>query len=319
MMPIKFIFIISPRTHFLDLAGPDQVFFEAIFYKAPFELEYCSFADDQAGTASGLHFSHLRHYAEIEPQRGDYIFIPGMDIEVITNSHREAMPGLFRWLFAAYENGANLCSVCTGAFLLAAGGLLNGKTCTTHWKYTQKLQQAYPRVKVQENVLFTEKEGIFTSAGIASGVDLALHIVEKEMGAYFANKVAREIVVYIRRDGGQAQQSVFMSHRNHIHAGIHAVQDWLVDHLDHKATLAQLADLAHMSTRNFTRVFKKETGITPGDYLTLLRREKIAELLKKPDLSRRQIARQVGLESERQLSRLMKEGGRRRAFLALAE
>ncbi len=305
-MPIKFIFIISPRTHLLDLAGPDQVFFEAIFYKAPFEIEYCSFATDEAGTASGLRFANLKHYSEIEPQNGDYIFIPGMDTEVITNSHKEAMPGLFRWLLAAYESSANLCSVCTGAFLLAAAGLLNGKTCTTHWKYTQKLQQKYPRLKVQENVLFTEKDGIFTSAGIASGVDLALYIVEKEMGAYFANKVAREIVVYIRREGGQAQQSVFMSHRNHIHAGIHAVQDWLVDHLDQKTSLAQLSELAHMSTRNFTRIFKKETGITIGDYLMLLRREKIAELLKKPDLSKSQIARQVGLESERQVSRLMK-------------
>ena len=305
-MPIKFIFIISPRTHLLDLAGPDQVLFEAIFYKAPFEIEYCSFANDQAGTASGLRFANLKHYTEIEPQSGDYIFIPGMDTDVITKSHSGAMPELFFWLSSAYERGTNLCSVCTGAFLLAAAGLLNGKTCTTHWKYTQKLQQKYPRLKVQENVLFTEKDGIFTSAGIASGLDLALHIVEKEMGAYFANKVAREIVVYIRREGGQAQQSVFMSHRNHIHAGIHAVQDWLVDHLDQKTSLAQLSELAHMSTRNFTRIFKKETGITIGDYLTLLRREKIAELLKKPDLSKSQIARQVGLESERQVSRLMK-------------
>jgi transcriptional regulator GlxA family with amidase domain len=168
------------------------------------------------------------------------------------------------------------------------------------------LQRDFPRLKVQENVLFTEKDGIFTSAGVASGIDLTLHILEKEMGAHFAHKVAREIVVYLRRDGSQAQQSVFLSHRNHLHAGIHAVQDWLLENLHHKASLSQLAERANMSTRNFTRIFKKETGTTIGDYLALLRREKIRELLKKPDLSRRQIAEKVGLASERHLSRLAK-------------
>jgi transcriptional regulator GlxA family with amidase domain len=305
---MKFVFVLSPKTHFLDLAGPDQVFFEAIFYKAPFELEYCAYAEG-AGTASGLRFATLKNYREVELKKGDYIFIPGMDAGVVPGSYGGATKDLFNWLSEAYARRVNICSVCTGAFLLAASGLLNGKTCTTHWKYTQKLQWQYPRVKVLENVLFTEKDGIFTSAGIASGIDLALHIVEKEMGPHFANKVAREIVVYIRRNGASAQESVFMRYRNHIHAGIHAVQDWLTENLDKKNTLSQLSELAHMSTRNFTRVFKKETGITIGDYIALLRREKIGALLQKPDFSRSQIARQVGLLSERQLGRLMKTGG----------
>ena len=305
-MPVRLIFVISPRTHLLDLAGPDQVFFEAIFFKAPFEIEYCSFAPEEAGTASGLRFANLRHYTELEPKKGDYIFIPGMDTDVIDHSHNRAMKDLFHWLSAAYTRGVRLCSICTGAFLLAAAGLLDGKICTTHWKYTRKLQSRYPRLKVQENVLFTEKDGLFTSAGIASGVDMALHIVEKEMGAYFTNKVAREIVVYIRRDGGQAQESIFLSYRNHLHAGIHTVQDWLVENLDRKATLPQLAEMAHMSTRNFTRIFRKETGVTIGEYLTMLRKEKIAELLKKPDLSRPQVAQQVGLKSARQVNRLLR-------------
>lgn len=298
------VFVVSPGTHFLDLAGPDQVFFEAVFYRAPFRLEYCTYVAE-AGVASGLRFSNLKHYSEVAVKKGDYIFIPGMNMDVLQQTSRETMRGLFGWLSAAHTLGANLCSVCTGAFLLAAGGLLDNRVCTTHWKYTQRLQQEFPRVKVQENVLFTEKDGIFTSAGIASGIDLALHILEKEMGPYFANKVAREVVVYIRRDGSHPQQSVFLSYRNHLHTGIHAVQDWLTENLDQKNALDQLAELAHMSTRNFTRIFKKETGITIGHYITLLRKEKISELMKKPDLSRRQIARLVGLGSERQLSRIV--------------
>ncbi|MFN0014879.1 MAG: GlxA family transcriptional regulator [Saprospiraceae bacterium] len=304
-MPIKFVFVISPKTHFLDLAGPDQVFSEAIFYKAPFELEYGTYAQD-AGTSSGLHFARLKHFSEVPVKKGDYVFIPGMDLDVLSGPNREAVRDLLTWLKEAYSRQVNLCSVCTGAFLLAAGGFLDGRHCTTHWKYTQKLQRLRPAARVLENVLYTDRDGILTSAGIASGIDLALYIVEKEKGAYFANKVAREIVVYIRRDGNAAQQSIFLCYRNHLHSGIHAVQDWLVDNLEKKATLLQLASLANMSTRNFTRIFKKETGITIGDYVGLLRRERIRELLKKPDLSRSQVARQVGLMSERQLSRLMK-------------
>lgn len=304
-MPIKFVFVISPKTHFLDLAGPDQVFCEAIFYKAPFELEYCTYVEE-ASTSSGLRFAHLKHYSEVELGKGDYVFVPGMDLNALSGPNREAVRGLVGWLCEAHSRQVNLCSVCTGAFVLASGGLLDGRPCTTHWKYTQKLQRLCPRARVQENVLFTDRDGILTSAGIASGIDLALHIVEKEMSAYFANKVARELVVYVRRDGNQAQQSVFLSYRNHLHTGIHAVQDWLVENLNQKATLGQLAGIACMSTRNFTRIFKKETGLTIGDYIGVLRRERIRELMKKPDLSRAQVARQVGLLSERQLNRLLK-------------
>jgi transcriptional regulator GlxA family with amidase domain len=303
-MAKKFIFLISPRTHILDLAGPDQVLNEAIFYKAPFEVHYCAYAPDEACTASGLRFANLRHYTEIAPKEGDYIFIPGMDTDVVTKSHKMHMPALFDWLSRAYETGTNLCSVCTGAFVLAAAGILDGRACTTHWKYTQRLQENFPKARVQENVLFTERDGIFTSAGIASGVDLALHIVEREMGAHFAHKVAREIVVYTRREGSQSQQSVFLSYRNHIHAGVHAVQDFLVENLEGNTSLPSLAGLANMSVRNFTRIFKKETGIAVGDYIALLRKERLGELLKNPDLSKAQVARQLGLRSERQLWRL---------------
>ncbi len=159
------------------------------------------------------------------------------------------------------------------------------------FKNTQKMQSLFPRAKVKENVLFTEQDGIFTSAGVASGIDLALHILEKEAGHYLTHKVARELVVYIRRGGNEAQHSVFLSYRNHLHTGVHQVQDWLNENLHKKYSIDELAEMAHMSTRNFTRIFKKETGITIGEYVALLRRGKIGELLKKPDLSRSQVAR----------------------------
>jgi transcriptional regulator GlxA family with amidase domain len=306
-MAVKFIFLVSPRTHFLDLAGPDQVLSEAVFYHAPFELQYCSIAPENAGTASGLRFSGLLHFSEIHVGQGDYILIPGMDLDLLGPANRLALVQVYHWLSVAYAAGAQICSVCTGAFLLGEAGLLDGKICTTHWKYTRRLQERFPKTRVQENVLFTERDGIFTSAGIASGIDLALYLVEREMGAHFAHKVAREIVVYIRRTGEQAQQSMFLNFRNHIHAGIHAVQDRLTEHLEKRNSLQELADIAHMSTRNFTRIFKKETGIAVGDYITMIRKERLAELLKNADLSRAQIARQLGLKSERQVQRLLRQ------------
>ncbi|MBN8678925.1 MAG: DJ-1/PfpI family protein [Chitinophagales bacterium] len=146
-MPIQVIFLIAPRTHFLDLAGPDQVFSEAIFYKAPFEVRYCSFAPEKAGTASGLQFANLPHYSEIRVEKGDYVFIPGMDLDVIERSLNTDIVNVYHWLSSAYNKGAQLCSVCTGAFLLGAAGLLDGKPCTTHWKYTQRLQQRFPQAR----------------------------------------------------------------------------------------------------------------------------------------------------------------------------
>lgn len=170
---------------------------------------------------------------------------------------------------------------------------------------TKELQQLYPKAKVVENVLFTEDGNIYASAGIASGIDMALYIVEKIMGSFFAHKVARELVIYTRRSGNQHQHSELLNYRNHIHTGIHKTQDWLHENLHKKVSLKFLAGIANMSDRNFTRVFKKETSLTVNEYITLLRKEKITQLLNNPDMSRAQIAKQCGLKSERQVSRLI--------------
>lgn len=305
-MQKRFIFLIWPRTHVLDLAGPDQVLSEAIFYQAPFEIVYCAPFPEQAGTASGLRFGGMQHYSTITPRPGDYLLIPGMDLDLILDVQSSELQAVYHWISEAYACGCSICSVCTGAFVLGAIGLLHKKNCTTHWKYTRRLQERFASAQVQENVLYTEDAGIFTSAGIASGIDLALYLVEREMGAHFAHKVAREVVVYSRRNGQQAQQSVFMSYRDHIHAGIHAAQDWLIEHLHERNALPQLAEKAHMSPRNFTRIFRLETGITVGAYIALLRKETLRQLLKNPNLSRAEIAGHIGLSSERQLSRVMK-------------
>jgi transcriptional regulator GlxA family with amidase domain len=302
----KFVFLVLPKIHLMDLAGPDQVILESIGYGADFSIEYCSI-DKNVVSSAGLPIEKTKHYTEIVFQNGDYLIIPGSNVSYLISPEFKQQKALFTWLKTIYQQGVNVCSVCAGAFVLAQSGLLNGVPCTTHFKRTKQLQELFPQLKVMDNILFTEHKGIYTSAGIAAGIDLALHIVEQLKGKYFAHKVAREMVIYNRRNGNQQQESDLMSFRNHIHSGIHNVQDWLQENLDKPANISDLAALANMSDRNFTRIFKKETSLTVHDYITLLRKERITELLKNPDLSRRQIAQKCGLTSERQLSRLINE------------
>ncbi|MFZ1634456.1 MAG: helix-turn-helix domain-containing protein, partial [Chitinophagales bacterium] len=131
-------------------------------------------------------------------------------------------------------------------------------------------------------------------------------IVEKLTNGYFAHKVARELVIYYRRDGVSLQENVFLQFRNHIHEGIHKAQDYIIEHIHIKHNNHELAQIACMSDRNFTRTFKLETGITVNDFITNIRIEKLKTLIQNPDLSRKQIATQIGLESEKQVARLLK-------------
>lgn len=304
MQKTTIAFLVLPHVHLLDLAGPDQVFLEAIGYNAPFEIVYCSIGDDVASSAL-LPFGKLKHFSKIKLKPQDFLIVPGAELSYLQSKNFKNNTHLFTWLTSCYANHINICSICSGAFVLAESGLLNGKECTTHWKRTKELQQLYPKAKVVENVLFTEDGNIYASAGIASGIDMALYIVEKIMGSFFAHKVARELVIYTRRSGNQHQHSELLNYRNHIHTGIHKTQDWLHENLHKKVSLKFLAGIANMSDRNFTRVFKKETSLTVNEYITLLRKEKITQLLNNPDMSRAQIAKQCGLKSERQVSRLI--------------
>jgi transcriptional regulator GlxA family with amidase domain len=243
----------------------------------------------------------------VEVSAGDYIFIPGSDVAYLNSEELSSEKALFDWVVAAYDKKVTLCTICTGAFFLASTGLLDGKNCTTHWKRTAELQEKYPRLRVLENILYTEDDRIYTSAGVTSGIDMALFIIGKIKDDYLAYKIARELVVYNRRPGNQTQQSIFLNYRNHIHSCIHRVQDWLQENIDQKVTLEELAEIACMSIRTLTRTFKKETSISVNEYITLIRKERIQELMKNPDMTRAQIARKCGLKSERQVTRIIKK------------
>jgi len=303
-MAANFVFLTLPRTHFLDLAGPNQVILEAMGFGADFEMSYCSI-DKPLETSSGFPMGKLPHFSKMKMKAGDFLIIPGAETSYLTSDEFTNEKQLIEWIKTQHKNGVNICSICVGAFVLGHCGLLGGIKCTTHFKKTKDLQKLFRAADVIENILYTEQNGIYTSAGIVSGIDMMLSIVEDLKGSYFAHLVARELVVYNRRNGNQKQQSDLLEFRNHVHAGIHKVQDWLQENLYKKYKQHQLAEIANMSERNFTRIFKKETGITVNAYITILRKERIRELIKNPDISRMQIAQKCGLKSTRQLSRII--------------
>ena len=303
-METQIIFLILPQVHLLDLAGPDQVMLEAREYGAKINIHYCSLTDG-IKTSNQLPFGKLTHFKKMNVKAGDYIVIPGCEKEYLFSTDLGRETELFNWLKKSHDSKAIICSICTGAYVLAAAGLLDNRKCTTHWKHTTRLKEKFPKAQVLDNILFTEQDGIYTSAGVTAGIDMAMHIIAKITDDHTAYKIARELVVYIRRQGNDHQHSIFLNYRNHMHAHIHKLQDWLQVNIHKKSTLDDLAEIANMSSRNLTRIFKKETGISIHEFVTLIRKDKIKQLLKNPDITREQIARQCGLKSERQLIRII--------------
>ncbi|MCD2104490.1 helix-turn-helix domain-containing protein [Rhodococcus erythropolis] len=193
----------------------------------------------------------------------------------------------------AVARGAKVASLCTGAFVLGAAGLLDGKRCTTHWRHAERLAQTYPEAKVDPDVLYVDEDPVFTSAGTAAGIDLCLHIVRKEQGSRVANGIARRMVVPPHRDGGQAQY-VATPLTSTPSATLAPLLDWMTENLAVDLTVGMVAARANMSARTFARRFQAETGTTPARWLSDQRVLAAQQLLENSDLSVDVIAERVG-------------------------
>jgi AraC-like DNA-binding protein len=187
---------------------------------------------------------------------------------------------------------------------LGEAGLLDDRRCTTHWALVQYLQARHPKAKVLNNVLFVHDQGVTTSAGVTSGIDMALEFLEQDQGPLFTAEVARHLVIYLRRNGSQPQSSVYLQYRTHLHPGIHRVQDFLIHNPTVRVSLEQLAAIAHLSTRSLTRAFKQATGITPTQYQQRLKLELATTLLQNPELTVEEIANRCGFDDARHFRRL---------------
>ena len=301
------VFILPPRVHLLDITGPAHIFYEAADYGAPVKLSFSTIflQQTEAVSSSELSFHQLTPYNELILNKGDLVFIPGLESSLLlTDSFLESCRDFLVWLKEQHQRSVIISSVCTGAFLLAAAGLLDGRACTTHWKFTERFQLKFPKSRLQSNRLFVQEDNIYTSAGVSSGIDLALFLVEQLWGAHFAAQIAKEVVIYFRRSPDDPQLSVFMEYRNHLDHRVHSIQDHLVQSLDQKLKQEELAEKVNMSARNMTRLFKQTTGITVGDYLNKLRKEKATRLISEGH-TMQAAALHCGLKSTNQLRHLL--------------
>lgn len=290
------IFVLLPRVEILDLAGPLQAFSEVNALRPRYRIRLCA-TKPRIESHQGVVFSELEPLPEITG--GSLVIVPGMPYAATEGVERK----IVRWLIDAARGGAHIASVCTGAFVLGDAGLLDDKHCTTHWSRVSELVRRFPRARVLEDRLYVTDGEITTSAGIASGIDMALALIEQADGPIVAAEVAREMVVYLRRDGAQEQRSVYLDYRTHLHPGVHRVQDWIVRNPAERATLDQLANVAGMSPRNLTRTFRNATGISILDFTTRVRLELARTLMHDPGLSRAAVAARCGF-SARQMRRL---------------
>ncbi len=210
--------------------------------------------------------------------------------------HERPPEALLRSVRRAAERGARVVSLCSGAFVLAAAGLLDGLRATTHWRYVRELANQYPTIDVDPNVLYVDEGQILTAAGSAAGIDLCLHLVRRDFGAEVANSVARRLVTPPHREGGQAQfidRPVQQTDEN----GMAELLEWLGRHLERTHTIAELADRMHMSQRTFARRFREQTGTTPGRWIAQERVRQAQYLLENTDIGVDQLAMQCGFGS----------------------
>ncbi|MEV4335094.1 helix-turn-helix domain-containing protein [Streptomyces sp. NPDC049597] len=217
----------------------------------------------------------------------DLICVPAFDIGV------RQPDGLIDGLCAAVERGARVLSICTGAFLLGQASLLDGRRCTTHWRYTEELARRHPRALVESDVLYVDEDPVITGAGTAAGVDTCLHLVRKEHGSTVANAIARRMVAPPHREGGQRQYR----ERPHPREGTGSLTpllDWIEAHLDQNLTVEDMARHAHLSPRTFARHFQQETGTTPAQWLTTQRVLLAQHHLETTDAPITAIARRAG-------------------------
>ena len=296
--PRRLIFLLLPDVHVLDLSGPVQAFWEANAFGGAYSLTYCAPSPDVV-SAQGLAFGGLEPLPEVT--EGDRVVVAGTSSQTL---YRLETP--VAWLRSAVDVGAEVCSICSGAFVLARAGLLDGRSCTTHWKVAERLRSEYPAARVLGNRLFVRDGPVVTSAGVVSGIDTALWLIEGDYGAPVAARTARELVVYLRRDAAMTQNSIYLDHRTHLNDGVHRVQDWFVAHPEERPPLDQLARIACMSPRHLTRVFKRSTGMTLKDFSNRLKLTVAENLLRDPRLTVDTVANRCGFENPRQLRRLWK-------------
>lgn len=231
------------------------------------------------------------------------VFIVGAQ-EIETVLTREAL--LVEWCRRRAFEAERFSAPCTGSLILAAAGLLDGRKAATHWKYAARLQNLFPKVSVDANVIFVQDGTLWTSAGVTAAIDLALAFVEQGFGRDIALRVARDMVMYLKRPGGQSQFSTMLTGQMSGSLGMRDIQTWLSIQFDQPMTLDDMAAQAKMSARSFTRTFAAEFGVTPMAYLEGLRCDRAKTLLLDTELPMKTVAFRSGFSSDGQMRKVFR-------------
>jgi transcriptional regulator GlxA family with amidase domain len=274
----------------LDLSGPLEVFDLARRLRHDaYRTEVVAPAAASFASGSGLRIVPDAGISECRGPIDTLIVAGGTGVEAAVRDER-----LVEWLAAAARRSRRVTSVCTGSFLLAAAGLLDGRHATTHWASAELLAERYPAVELEPDSIFVRDGSIWTSAGVTAGIDLALALVEEDHGPDLALEIARWLVVFAKRPGGQAQFSAPLAAQLAERPPIRAAQELARSQPDADLTVEALAAHAHMSVRGFARAFRREVGVTPGAYVETVRVERAVQMLETTAAGAEQIAGACG-------------------------
>ena len=294
---------VYPGVSLLDLGGPLEAFRVASEFAGTRSrrLNYkCSVVSSRGGqvpTADGVPLitESIRSLDRIEI---DTLIVPGAFlVEDVTRDVE-----LIKWVAKRAPKCRRVCSVCVGSFMLAAAGLLNGRRAATHWMHTQLLARQYPDVKVEPDAIFVRDGRVWSSAGVTTGIDLALALIEEDSGRETAIAVARVLVVYLKRAGGQSQYSALLAAQAESESNNFAeLERWITENLTADLSIESLADRAHMSPRNFARMYAKKRGRTPAKAVDAIRIDAARRRLEETDARIETIADECGYSGEEQM------------------
>ncbi len=291
----RIVVVVVPPVDELDLVGPLQVFnsVNRLAGRAIYTIEVVTNADRLTveGESGVLTFIARHHFNRVKGACDSVLLVCGLGTRSVSDA------ALSAWLKKMAAKVRRLGAVCVSSFLLAEAGLLNGRRATAHWKFGRELAARYPGVRVEHDPLWVKDGNIYTSAGLSAGIDLALAWVEEDCGAALAHEAARELVLFLRRPGGQPQVSVSLASQASEMASIRELQIWIAEHLETRLSVEELAARMSMSVRNFERVFTREVGTTPSQYVLQMRVEAARSRIERTNGGLKHVAAAVGFGS----------------------
>jgi transcriptional regulator GlxA family with amidase domain len=294
----RVVFFGLPPVRELDLIGAIDVFATANQLaggKPLYDLKVVSAEIVKGGRIAGMFGVYLScdgNYRSFKREIDTLLVPGGLGVE-----EKSVSPAAIQWLRKAATRSRRVGSICTGTFLLARAGLLDGRRPATHWRFAAELAKRYPKVKVDPEPIWIQDGNFYTSAGVASGIDLSLALLEEDHGAALALEVARIMVVFLKRPGNQAQFSVSLAAQKTERKPLHELRVWMAEHLTADLSVEALAQRVAMSQRNFQRVFTAEAGKPPARYVEELRIEAARRYLERTTQSLDEIADRCGFGS----------------------